>query len=100
MVELRWPLIPTFVSFADPLDPSTVRVVPRWEFEQVFGLGFRFRRATLEMVPASVPVTGVAIEKRLPCLVGMTTSLAGTRITFTNDLRERLNSRHFIRRDP
>jgi hypothetical protein len=72
-VELRPPLIPTLVTFADPLDPKTVRVVQPHEFEEVFGPGFRFRRATLEVVsagwwPASalglsgVPVTQGVIE--------------------------------------
>lgn len=99
-VELRPPLVPTLVAFADPLDPSTVRVVRPGEFEEAFGPGFRFRRATLEMVPRSVPVTGGVIERRLPWLVGMKTNLAGTRTAFTNDLRERLNPRHFKRQDP
>ena len=100
VVELRPPLIPTLVTFADPLDPATVRVVRPGEFEEAFGPGFRFRRATLEVVPASVPVTDGVIERRLPWLVGMTTNLAGTRVAFTNDLRERLNPRHFKRQDP
>jgi hypothetical protein len=60
------------------------------EFEAVFGPGVRFRRATLEVVPASVPVTGGVIERHLPWLVGMTTNLAGTRFRSTNDIRERL----------
>jgi hypothetical protein len=100
VVELRPPLIPTLVTFADPLDPATVRVVRPGEFEQVFGPGFRFRRATLEVVPLSVPVTGGAIERRLPWLVGMRTNLAGTEFSSTNDLRERLGPGNFKRQDP
>lgn len=69
------------------------------EFEQVFGPGFRFRRATLEMVQASVPITSGTIEQRLPWLVGMTTNLAGTRGRSTNDIRERLNPRRFKRQN-
>jgi hypothetical protein len=111
-VELRPPLVPTLVTFADSLDPSTVRVVRPGEFEEVFGPGFRFRRATLEVVPTGwwpasalglspgVPVTSGAMERRLPWLVGMTTNLAGTRGRSTNDIRERLNPRHFKRQDP
>ncbi|MBD0273412.1 MAG: hypothetical protein ICV73_15970 [Acetobacteraceae bacterium] len=99
-VELKPPLIPTLVTFADPLDPETVRVVRPGEFERVFGPGFRFRRATLEVVPASVPVTSGAIEQRLPWLSGMKTNLAGTRGASTNDLRERLTPLEFRRQDP
>ena len=111
VVELRPPLIPTLVTFAAPFDPSTVRVVRPDEFGEVFGPGFRFRRATLEMVPAGwwpasalglsgVPFTHGVIEQRLPWLIGMTTNLAGTRGASTNDIRERLNSRRFGRQDP
>ena len=100
VVKLEPPLVPTLVTFADPLDPNTVRFVRPGEFEEVFGPGFRSRRATLEMVPASVPVTSGIIERRLPWLVGMTTNLAGTRFRSTNDIRERLNPRRFKRQDP
>lgn len=96
-VELRPPLIPTLVTFADRLDPGTVQVVRPGEFEAVFGPGFRFRRATLEVVPESVPVTTGVIERRLPWLVGMRTNLAGTRTAFTNDIRERLTPLEFKR---
>jgi len=100
VVELRPPLVPTLVTFADPLDPNTVRWVRPGAFEQVFGPGFRFRRATLEVVPASVPVTSGVIEQRLPWLAGVTTNLAGTRGRSTNDIRERLTSLNFKRQDP
>lgn len=100
VVELKPPLIPTLVTFSYPLDPSTVRVVRPGEFERVFGPGFRFRRATLEVVPASVPVTSSVIEQRLPWLIGMTTNLAGTQFRSTNDIRERLIPRRFKRQDP
>lgn len=100
VVELRPPLVPTLVTFADPLDPATVRVVRPGEFERAFGPGFRFRRATLEVVPRSVPVTSRVIERRLPWLVGMKTNLAGTRGRSTNDLREWLAPRRFNRQDP
>jgi len=100
VVELRPPLVPLLVTLADPLDPNTVRVVRPGEFEAVFGPGFRFRRATLEVVPASVPVTDGVIGQRLPWLVGVTTNLAGTRGRSTNDIRERLTSLNFKRQDP
>lgn len=99
-VELKPPLIPTLVTFADPLDLNTVRVVRPGEFERVFGPGFHFRRATLEVVPASVPMTSGTIEQRLPWLGGMKTNLAGTRGASTNDLRERLTPLEFRRQDP
>ena len=110
-VELKPPLVPTLVTFADPLDPSTARVVLPGEFEAVFGPGFRFRRATLEVVPTGwwpasalgfspgVPVTRGVIERHLPWLVGMTTNLAGTQFRSTNDIRERLIPRRFKRQD-
>ncbi len=111
VVELGPPLVPTLVTFADPLDPANVRVVQPYEFEQVFGPGVRFRRTTLEMVPtgwwpasaldlSGVPVTDGVIEQRLPWLAGMNTNLAGTRTVFTNDLRERLGPPSFRRQDP
>jgi len=98
-VELRPPLIPTLVTFADPLDPGSVRLVRPGEFEEAFEPGFRFRRATLEMVPASVPVTDGVIEQRFPWLAWMKTNLAGTRGRSTNDLREWLTPRRLRRQD-
>jgi hypothetical protein len=50
-VELKAPLIPTFVTFSDLSDPKTARVVRPEEFEAVFGKGVRFKRAFIEMVP-------------------------------------------------
>lgn len=111
VVELRPPLIPTLVTFADPLDPSTVEIVRLEEFERVFGPGFRFRRATLEVVPtgwwpasvlglSGVPFTKGVIEQRLPWLAGMTTNLAGKNYTSTNDIHQQLGPRSFRRQDP
>lgn len=99
VVELKPALIPTIVTFADPLDPNTVRVVRPSEFEQVFGPGFRFHRATVEVVPESVPVTDGIIEQHLPWLATVTTNLAGTRGISTNDIRERLGRSSFKRRE-
>ncbi len=82
------------------------------EFEEVFGPGVRFRRATLEIVPTGwwpanalgpspgVPVIGGVIELRLPWLVGMRTNLVSTGGRSTNDIRERLGPRSFKRQDP
>ncbi|KPH78956.1 hypothetical protein [Bosea vaviloviae] len=72
--------IPTMVTFADLSDPMTARVLnpDGSNFAVVFGEGYRFRRATLEMVPAGLwpfnllrlfgtPFTS-EIEKRIPFL--------------------------------
>ena len=75
-------------------------MVPRWEFERVFGPGCRFRRTALEVVPTSVPVTNRAIEKHLPWLVGTTTNLAGTEFRSTNGIRERLTHLSLKRQEP
>ena len=55
--------VPTLITFADLNDPKTARVVRPDEFEQVFGPGVHFRRASIETT--SAPVTR-GIEKKLP----------------------------------
>lgn len=47
--ELVAPLIPTLVTFRDLNDPKTARVVDPGAFEEAFGAGYSFRRATVEM---------------------------------------------------
>jgi hypothetical protein len=42
-------LIPTFVTFDDPNDPTTARVVRPDELERTFGGGVRFRGAFIEL---------------------------------------------------
>lgn len=78
-VQLHGSLIPTLVTFLDPRDPSTARVVPPDNFTQTFGEGVRLRDAILEIVsPGIWPLTLVGltgepitrgIETRLPFLV-------------------------------
>lgn len=64
-VELTGNLIPTLVTFENLNDPATARVVRSEEVEQVFGPGFRFRRAWIEMTSDSVTR---GIEQKLPML--------------------------------
>ena len=73
-------MIPLLVSFADPADPATARVVPSDGIEAVLGQGIRLRGMSAEVVPNGVwpldfggplgdPVTR-GIEARLPWLKG------------------------------
>lgn len=52
--ELKLSDVPTLVTFGNLSDPATARVVQPEAFEQAFGSGFRFRRATVEMVPGGI----------------------------------------------
>lgn len=56
-------LMPTLVTVSDSKDPATARVVAPGEFEAVFGPGYRFKRAWIEMT--TDPVTR-GIEEKLP----------------------------------
>jgi hypothetical protein len=67
-------LLPTLVTFADPNDPASARVVESPAFAQAFGPGYAFRRATIEMLPQgwaskvgfnALPGAGL-IETKLP----------------------------------
>jgi hypothetical protein len=64
-VELKPPLIPTFVTFSDVNDPKTARVLRSDNLESVFGPSVHFKRAWIEMTRS--PVTS-EIERRLPLL--------------------------------
>jgi hypothetical protein len=56
--ELRGDLIPTLVTFSDPGDPKTVRVVRSDDFEQTFGKGVMLRDVKIAIVPAGTwPLT-------------------------------------------
>lgn len=57
--ELYGELIPTLVTFGDPADPSTARVVKPEEFEAVFGPGYRFKKAWIEMTKDDVTRAGI-----------------------------------------
>jgi hypothetical protein len=60
-------LLPTLVTFSDPNNPRTAEVIKPNEFETVFGPGYRFIGARIEMTRD--PVTR-NIEKILPWLKG------------------------------
>lgn len=66
--DLPGGLIPTLVTFDDPADPKSVHVVPLEAFATVFGPGFRFRNAWIEMTHDEV-TTG--IDRKLPWLKNM-----------------------------
>jgi hypothetical protein len=82
--ELHGDLIPTLVTFANPADPSTLRVVKPDEFEVVFGPGYRFKGAWIEMTKDSV--TRVGIEEKLPWLNHMEQYRRDPKNPFTNML--------------
>lgn len=52
--ELTGKLMPTLVTFADPLKPETARVISPDEFETVLGTGYRFKRVWIEMTRENV----------------------------------------------
>lgn len=104
--ELRVFDIPTLVTFADLADPTTARVVAPEEFPQVFGPGVRFKRATIEMVPAGiwpltllglsgVPVTR-GIEEKVPLMQQLREEAKKSRISRLGD-PFRVNSGQFER---
>ena len=79
-VPVKDEVIPVLVSFADPVDPGTARVVPPDDIEAVLGKGIRLRGISAEVVPNGVwpldfggplgePVTR-GIEAKLPWLNG------------------------------
>jgi hypothetical protein len=57
-LRTQWTLstseLPTFVTFSNPADIRTARVVAPDEFEAIFGEGIRFSRAHVEMVSAGI----------------------------------------------
>lgn len=79
-VPVTGEVIPVLVSFADPADPATARLVPSDGIEAVLGKGIRLRGISAEVVPNGVwpldfggplgdPVTR-GIEAKLPWLNG------------------------------
>ena len=80
MVPVKGEVIPVLVSFADPADPATARLVPPDDIEAALGKGYRLRGISAEVVPNGVwpldfggplgdPVTR-GIEAKLPWLNG------------------------------
>ena len=79
-VPVTGEVIPVLVSFADPADPATARLVPSDDIEGALGKGIRLRGISAEVVPNGVwpldfggplgdPVTR-GIEAKLPWLNG------------------------------
>jgi hypothetical protein len=79
-VPVTGEVMPVLVSFADPADPATARVVQPDEIEATLGRGYRLRGISAEVVPNGVwpldlggplgdPVTR-GIEAKLPWLSG------------------------------
>ncbi len=79
-VPVTGEVIPVLVSFADPADPASARLVPPNEVEATLGKGYRLRAISAEVVPNGVwpldfggslgdPVTR-GIKARLPWLNG------------------------------
>jgi len=64
-VPLKGDLIPTLVTFADVNDARSARVVPPDQFGSVFGPGYRFAGATIEITKD--PIT-TGIKNKLPFL--------------------------------
>ncbi|EPR43815.1 hypothetical protein dsx2_0039 [Desulfovibrio sp. X2] len=62
--ELYGEFLPTLVTFTNPGDPDSVRVVLPGTLAAVLGPGYRFRRAWLEMTHDG-PTSGI-LEKKLP----------------------------------
>lgn len=80
VVPVTGEVIPVLVSFSDPADPATARLVPPDDIEGALGKGIRLRGISAEVVPNGVwpldfggplgdPVTR-AIAARLPWLEG------------------------------
>ena len=51
IVPVNGALTPVLVTFADPANPATARVVPPEDAEAVLGEGYRLHRITAEVVP-------------------------------------------------
>lgn len=82
--ELHGGLIPTLVTFGDPANPYTVQFVKPDEFATVFGPGYRFKGAWIEMTRDDV--TRAGIEEKLPWLNNMEKYRRDPKNPFTNML--------------
>lgn len=82
--ELHGGLIPTLVTFGDHADPYTVQFVKPDEFATVFGPGYRFKGAWIEMTRDDV--TRAGIEEKLPWLNNMEKYRRDPKNPFTNML--------------
>lgn len=69
--ELARNRYPTFVTFADRSDPSTIRLVRADQFEATFGAGFLLRGVKIEMTKDAVTRD---IESKLPWVKNLSRS--------------------------
>jgi hypothetical protein len=63
--EVTGDLLPDFVYFTNPADPTTVQLADHANLEETFGEGYRLKRVSIAVTDA--PVT-VSIARRLPWL--------------------------------
>jgi hypothetical protein len=86
IVPVKGALIPVLVTFGDPANSGTARVVPPDDAEAVFGKGYRLQGVSVEVVPNGYwpldfggalgePVTR-GIQAKLPWLTGADNSAA------------------------
>lgn len=104
--ELQGNLIPTLVSFSNPSDPNTARVVSPSDFESVFGSGTRLENVEIEIVsPGIWPLTLIGfsgeqatqkIEAKLPWITQLKSDGFGDRIQGYAD-RFTINVPYFVR---
>ena len=78
----RWELpsqdLPNLVTFSNPDDPATVRLLRADQLEQFFGSGVRWRGIVIEMT--TDPATHM-IESRLPWVTKLTAGLFGSSVS-------------------
>jgi hypothetical protein len=78
----RWELaaddLPALVTFSDPTNPATARLVRADQLEQIFGPGVRWRGVVVEMTTDAVTRS---IESKLPWVTKMTSGLSGQTTT-------------------
>ncbi len=74
----RWELarddLPTLVTFANPSDPTTLRLIAPDQLEQTFGEGVHWRGIVVEMTTDAVTT---AIQAKLPWVTKLTSGLSG-----------------------
>ncbi|GEC15549.1 hypothetical protein [Nitrobacter winogradskyi] len=105
--EVQSNLIPTLVSFSNPSDPNTARVVSPSDFESVFGSGTRLRNVEIEIVsPGTWPLTLIGfsgepvtreLEKKLTWISHVTGYLNG-QFSCNPSAESCLNVGHFRRK--
>ena len=70
--------LPTLVTFSNPGDPATAKILRADQLEQVFGPGVRWRGVRVEMTTDAVTHK---IELRLPWVTKLTAGLFGSSIS-------------------